>query len=347
MSRYSFSPEFPITRLLSELIQQCKTGCLQVSDGRTSWFLLLNQGRLCFATNSIDPFGRFDRQLGKLSAQIPTLVGAIRIQMRWLFEVPDHHACQDYQAIEWLVAQRHLAPAHAAILVEELAKEVIESLLSVQIGKAELVPFDPMHPPQVFCNLDLPALLEFCQNRWRYHQYEEQLTPVGAPVAVGPIGVQDRPTIVDSEIALREVELRASPTRLMPNQLLAAVQSQRPYKVACIDDSPAVLRSIQSYLNDEYFSVIAISDPIKALVQIVRSKPDLILLDVTMPQLDGYELCSLLRRHPQFRRTPVVMITGSTGLIDRAKARLVGASGYLTKPFTQPDLVKMVFKHLN
>jgi twitching motility two-component system response regulator PilG len=90
-----------------------------------------------------------------------------------------------------------------------------------------------------------------------------------------------------------------------------------------------------------------INDPVKALMQVIRSKPDLILLDVTMPNLDGYELCSLLRKHPSFRRTPVIMVTSHSGFIDRAKAKLVGASGYLTKPFTQPELVKMVFKHLS
>jgi two-component system, chemotaxis family, response regulator PixG len=78
----------------------------------------------------------------------------------------------------------------------------------------------------------------------------------------------------------------------------------------------------------------------------VRNKPDLILLDVGMPNLDGYELCSLLRRHPLFKHTPIIMVTGLTGFIDRAKARLVGASGYLTKPFTQSELLKTVFKHL-
>jgi twitching motility two-component system response regulator PilG len=66
-----------------------------------------------------------------------------------------------------------------------------------------------------------------------------------------------------------------------------------------------------------------------------------------MPNLDGYELCSLLRRHPSFKNTPIIMVTGNTGFIDRAKAKLVGASGYLTKPFTQPELLKMVFKHLS
>jgi CheY-like chemotaxis protein len=121
----------------------------------------------------------------------------------------------------------------------------------------------------------------------------------------------------------------------------------KTYTIACIDDSQTVLQAINHFLDDKSFSVVLINDPVKALMQIIRSKPDLILLDVTMPNLDGYELCSLLRKHPSFRHTPVIMVTGNTGFIDRAKAKLVGASGYLTKPFNQSDLVKMVFKHLS
>jgi two-component system, chemotaxis family, response regulator PixG len=106
------------------------------------------------------------------------------------------------------------------------------------------------------------------------------------------------------------------------------------------------LQSIRAFLDDASFTVIMINDPVKALMQVVRNRPDLILLDVGMPSLDGYELCSLLRRHPHFRHTPIIMVTGLTGFIDRAKARLVGSSGYLTKPFTQSELLKTVFKHL-
>jgi twitching motility two-component system response regulator PilG len=119
------------------------------------------------------------------------------------------------------------------------------------------------------------------------------------------------------------------------------------YTIACIDDSPTVLQAINSFLDDKIFSVILIDDPIKALMQVIRTKPDLILLDVTMPSLDGYELCSLLRRHPDFKTTPIIMVTSNTGFIDRAKAKLVRASGYLTKPFNQSDLLKFIFKYLN
>ncbi len=118
------------------------------------------------------------------------------------------------------------------------------------------------------------------------------------------------------------------------------------YTVFCIDDSPTVINAIRKYLDDQMFSVTGINDPLKALMQIIRLKPDLILLDIEMPNLDGYELCSLVRKHSHFKDTPIIMITGRTGFIDKARAKIVRASGYLSKPFTQADLLKEVFQHI-
>jgi len=122
--------------------------------------------------------------------------------------------------------------------------------------------------------------------------------------------------------------------------------SQATYTITCVDDSPAMLNEISRFLSDENFNIVTINDPVKALIQIVRAKPDLILLDVGMPTIDGYELCRLLRNHSLFKTTPIVMVTGHTGIIDRARAKIVGASDYLSKPFTQAGLLKVVFKHL-
>lgn len=123
--------------------------------------------------------------------------------------------------------------------------------------------------------------------------------------------------------------------------------SQKTYTIACVDDSPTILSEISRFLDDQSFTVHPINDPVKALMQITRIKPDLILLDVGMPNIDGYELCRLLRNHPLFKSTPIVMVTGHTGIIDRARAKFVGASDYLTKPFTQSSLLKVAFKHLS
>lgn len=90
-----------------------------------------------------------------------------------------------------------------------------------------------------------------------------------------------------------------------------------------------------------------ISDSLKALMKLTTLKPDLILLDVGMPNVDGYQLCSLIRKSSVLKDVPVVMVTGHKGLIDRVKARLAGATDYLTKPFRQEELLQMVFRYLS
>lgn len=338
--------------LLAQLISRAASGCLQISSGGSSWFLHLEQGKLVYATDLTDPFGRLDRHLRRLSAQATHLVSAVRVQVRLMFEMPTADQPtqnNDYRAICWLVEQQHLTSEQAASLIQSLCREVIAAFLPIQTGSYELVETDLLAEFPKFCRLDLRSLLEEGETQLRQRQTAPAPAPTSPP---------DRFNLKTSTTALPKPLQKtldaASPEPPSPAAAPAAdlVRSiQRPasakvYTIACIDDSPTVLQAINAFLDDRSFSVVLINDPIKALMQIIRSKPDLILLDVTMPNLDGYELCSLLRKHPSFRNTPVVMVTGNTGFIDRAKAKLVGASGYLTKPFTQTDLIKIVFKHL-
>ena len=121
---------------------------------------------------------------------------------------------------------------------------------------------------------------------------------------------------------------------------------QATYKIACVDDSPTILREINRFLDGDSFKVFPIVDSGTALMKIIRINPDIILLDVGMPTIDGYKLCSMLRKHPAFKKTPIVMVTGNTGIIDRAKAKMAGSTDYMTKPFTQVGLIEMVSRHL-
>lgn len=123
-------------------------------------------------------------------------------------------------------------------------------------------------------------------------------------------------------------------------------QSTKVWKIVCIDDSESMLSIISTYLGSEDFQVTLIQDSMKALMKLTSIKPDLILLDIGMPNVDGYQLCSLIRKSSSLKDIPIVMVTGSKGLIDRARARMAGATDYLTKPFIQADLLKMIMRHL-
>ncbi len=122
---------------------------------------------------------------------------------------------------------------------------------------------------------------------------------------------------------------------------------QKVWKIVCIDDSTAVLKEIERFLEADLFSLTLIDDSKKALMKISSVKPDIVLLDANMPGIDGYQVCSMLRKSSSLKDIPVIMVTGNRGLMNRARAKVAGVTDYLNKPFTQKELLDMVFRHLN
>jgi two-component system, chemotaxis family, response regulator PixG len=118
------------------------------------------------------------------------------------------------------------------------------------------------------------------------------------------------------------------------------------YKIVCIDDSPTVLDMIQRYLGTEKFEVATVENPMASLSALFDMKPDLILMDVSMPGIDGNRLCQILKRSSVFTNVPIVMVSGNTGLLDKEKAKAAGATDYLTKPFSQEELLALVNQYL-
>jgi twitching motility two-component system response regulator PilG len=351
MASYRSSQKLNPLSLLAQLSSRQANGCLQISSGSVSWSIYLEQGKLFYASDSVDPFERLDRHLRRLSRQIPTLVSAVRVQVRLIFESDlESQSSQnpDYQAICWLVNQQYINPVQAATLIEDLAEEVIVSLLSVKEGTYQLINQDQSEELPKFCRLELRTLVERCHEQLRLKQSSESTSVTSAPArdSSGQNGAQTKLELIQNPPQKNSTpppSNKVNDSAINPGKTL----SKSTYTIACIDDSPTVLNAINSFLDDKSFSVVMINDPVRALMQVVRIKPDLILLDVEMPNLDGYELCSLLRKHSLFKTTPIIMVTGNTGFLDRAKAKLVRSSGYLTKPFNQSELLKMVFKHLS
>ncbi|MEH2433491.1 MAG: response regulator [Nostoc sp.] len=335
--------------LLAQLTSRRATGCLNIFTGIVSWSIYLEDGKLTYASYSDKLFERLDSHLRRLSQQIPALNSAARVQMRLMFETKNEHQSipnADYQAICWLVNQDYITSVQAASLIDELAKEVLESFLCLKEGSYEFSPESSLDELPKFCRLDLRLLVEHCQKQLRNRQNIQSSIPAGGGSQVLS---KIQPSQVQAQLKIKIGQKLPIPINFdiaENNKNTQLPTGKKLYTIACIDDSQTVLNSIKHFLDENTFTVVMINDPVKALMQILRSKPDLILLDVEMPSLDGYELCSLLRKHSAFKHTPIIMVTGRTGFIDRAKAKLVRSSGYLTKPFTQSELLKMVFKHL-
>jgi twitching motility two-component system response regulator PilG len=121
--------------------------------------------------------------------------------------------------------------------------------------------------------------------------------------------------------------------------------ASKAFKVMVIDDSKTIRRTAETLLKKEGFEVITATDGFEALSLIADHQPDLILLDIMMPRLDGYQTCALIKHHRVFRHTPVVMLSSKDGLFDRARGRVVGSDNYITKPFTREELLSVIGQH--
>ncbi|MUH00515.1 response regulator [Scytonema sp. UIC 10036] len=124
-----------------------------------------------------------------------------------------------------------------------------------------------------------------------------------------------------------------------------SVESAAPL-VACVDDSLQVCQMLEEIITSKGFRFLKIHDSVQALPTIIQQKPDLIFLDLMMPVVSGYELCAQLRRISTFANTPVIIITGSDGLIDRVRAKVVNSTQFITKPIAADKVMSVLQKYL-
>jgi len=116
-------------------------------------------------------------------------------------------------------------------------------------------------------------------------------------------------------------------------------------KVAVIDDARTIRMMMSHTLKNMGCEVECAEDGYKALGMLRRYKPDLIFLDITMPELDGYQACSLIRNAEETADTPVIMLSSSDGIFDIAKGQARGATAHVTKIPPEDVLRELIHKH--
>jgi CheY-like chemotaxis protein len=340
ISRYRFFQKIKPISLLKKITNNSFTGCFQVFSESGAWSIYMDQGKLIYAGYSEKMFEPLYRNLQRFSQQISTLPLGINEQVRMIFEQDTENQSipnPDYLAICWLVNQKYITHFQAALLIEQLALEVLQSLLKLEYGSYEFFPHTFLDDLPKFCHLNLRTLVEKCQSgvkvdvqenlnfendyqSYSHKKHQEQLPGSNADQ-------------VDSEANINQ-----------PNN--PQVRERKKYSILGVDDDYSILNAVEDFLDEQIFSVLKFMDSSQALMEILRVQPDIILLNIEMPNLDGFEICSLLRKHTHYQNIPVILMTEKMGLKDRAKAKFVRANGYLEKPFSQGDLLKIIFQHI-
>ncbi|HID03388.1 MAG TPA: response regulator [Desulfobacterales bacterium] len=117
-------------------------------------------------------------------------------------------------------------------------------------------------------------------------------------------------------------------------------------KILVVDDSPTELKLIIASLQEQNYTIISAFDGEECLQKALNEKPDLIILDVVMPKMDGFQACRKMKASPDLKHIPVIMLTSKNQKVDEFWGKKQGAAAYLTKPFDNEVLLKTVSENL-
>jgi len=123
-----------------------------------------------------------------------------------------------------------------------------------------------------------------------------------------------------------------------------------PKEILIVDDEPSIVVPIQFLMEQQGYNVIIAENGHDALDMIYQYHPDLILLDIMLPGIDGYEVCEIVRLNPKLRGIKIIFLTAKGREVEIAKGLALGADAYITKPFSNADLVakvKMVLDNIH
>ncbi|WP_192034555.1 response regulator [Halomonas sp. YLGW01] len=113
-------------------------------------------------------------------------------------------------------------------------------------------------------------------------------------------------------------------------------------KVLVVDDEPNIVLSLEFLMQQAGFEVMTAADGESALVRVAEAPPDLVLLDISLPGISGFDVLERLRGDPALTRLPIIMLTAHGREVEREKGLALGADDYITKPFSTQALVEKV-----
>lgn len=347
----------------------------ELSPSQNSWFVFFANGRIMYAAESSDSqLSRLrdhlhrhglDRSLDDVA--IETLATAHAPEYGCLWRLLEHH---------------QLTPAQGRSILQSMVRETLFDLLSLRQGSF-IFDQGPALAPQLM-TLEIDALvakiIKQVQEWKQFHpliQSPSQCPLVGNPDSLRstlpPKTFQTLLQWADGKTSIRQMSrylnkdiflvakaiypyvqqglvqlsspVSESPPRSKQSLGLRPESASVP-RIVCIDDDLTIRKTVEHMVKPDGYEITTISNSLKALSLVFQLKPDLILCDIAMPEPDGYEICAMLRKSTAFRQTPIVMLTGKDGFIDRVRARMVGATDYLTKPFGKQELLTIVERYV-
>jgi len=361
---------------LSALKQERFSGKLLFKDSLgQEWTFYFFLGRILYATGGMQSTRRWRRNLTLHCPQID-------IQQLKLSPVTSNISWE-YQLLYTGVEQRQISREQAAKIISEIIVEVSFDVIQIGTVTSQFKPENISVPQLVL--LDPGQVVREVEQSWDKWQKAKitHLFPNQAPVIKQPEQLQQQVSsavyqnlakLLDGQRTLRElavgmkrgvvevissllpyiqtglvelVDIADLAAPIAPPPVTPSPATPQGPLIACVDDSPLVCQSLERILTTAGYQFVAVQDSLRAIATLLTRKPALIFLDLVMPNTNGYEICGQLRKVSTFRNTPIIILTGNDGIIDRVRAKMVGASDFLSKPINAETLLEVARQHLN
>lgn len=362
---------------LAELKQAQFTGRVVIkSAAEQEWTLYLYLGRILYATGGSHPIRRWQRNLAASCPQIQ------HHQLHLPFELSN--SAWEYHMLGLWMAKQKISREQAHKIIRAIVAEVLFDVLQAEQLVYQAQPEESLPRQLLLIDVEhaLSAAQQAWQT-WQTTTKVKDLSPNQAPALKQPEVLQRQTTaatyqqlvaLLDGQKTLRDLALQmkrqvgqiissllpyihAGVVELMDLADLPAPVTPTPATpvpptqaatvaplIACIDDSPLVCQSLEQILTEAGYQFVAVQDPLRAITTLLSRKPDLIFLDLVMPNMNGYEICSRLRKISAFSDTPIVILTSN--IIDRVRAKVAGSSDFLAKPVKPETVLAVIDKYI-
>ena len=371
-----------LTRLTQELdnLSKASDGELILHNDTVVWNLHLVQGKLLYALDKLHPVRRWDRALkqhcpnwhwsmeysqlsdtqywecqlltqGFNQKRLSPLQAKLAIRsvlQECLFELSSYTDLNS----DWKPSQRTISIFYqlAALSAKEI-QAVLTNATQMQhkwqaAGLAHLSPTLAPILQQGANSQALPVSDNYLNGEFTLWDIALQLEKSVTEVTRSLLPLAEKGILQFQEIPDLSVQTVKQPVTETPSLLetKSLESTEKQPLIACIEDSPVLAHTLKKILRPAGYQVLIILEPMRGFSQLIEQKPDLILLDLHLPNADGYSICKFLRETPVFKKTPIIILTARNTEIDRFRAKQVGATEFLAKPPQAKELLQIIQK---
>jgi chemotaxis family two-component system response regulator PixG len=372
------------TELFESLKRVKFSGQLLISDSQsTTWIFYFYLGRIMYATGGKHPVRRWRRHLFAYCPHRLKHLQEIQAELNSL-SLEESRISWEYKLLSLWIEQDKVTREQANSVIKATIIEILFDVNQALKISGEIIQDNLLSTRLTL--IDAEQVINEAYSLWEAWQNAKvaDRSPDMAPMIRQPEALQQKTSaqvyqnlsqLLDGQQTLRDLSVRmkrdiVTVTRsLLPYVQLGLVQLVSiddipppvsiplakkisnliiPHRtlIACIDDSPGICQTMEKVITEAGYQFVAEMDGLRAIAVLLSRKPDVIFLDLIMPNTNGYEICAQLRKLSYFKNTPIIILTGNDGIIDRVRAKMVGSTDFLNKPVDQDLVLGVIDKYL-